>query len=265
MSEWVPPPALGEAVAAGVAAPLAAFDSLHRVEGAALALLCATDVEVSHCVGNNVRHVLGCLVHPNRSMLSVVLVLQVRRLGLEVLRTARELHRTLAAPPRPSSKRATLHHVSAAGEGVLEAAARRASMQSAAAGGEGTGLGSRRSSAMHGAASSSGGDHFGVPAGAFEAGGPRVVYAADIIDRSARAGAGARVGAFLVLQATANVLPCCCALSQSPSFPYPFCGAGAAPRWWPAATGTLGAAPTCGDRGARCRPRAAAAPRWRPA
>lgn len=43
VSEW-PPPAAGEAPQ-----PLAAFDSLHRVEGTALVLLCSTDVEVSNC------------------------------------------------------------------------------------------------------------------------------------------------------------------------------------------------------------------------
>ena len=72
MSEWAPPQA-GEA-----AQPLAGFDSLHRVEGSALVLLCSTDVEV-------------------------------RRLGVELLRTARELHRTLSTPPQPSSKRTTMH------------------------------------------------------------------------------------------------------------------------------------------------------------
>lgn len=41
MSEW-PAPQPGEAPQ-----PLAGFDSLHRVEGAALVLLCSTDVEVS--------------------------------------------------------------------------------------------------------------------------------------------------------------------------------------------------------------------------
>lgn len=40
VSEW-PAPRPGEATQ-----PLAGFDSLHRVEGAALVLLCSTDVEV---------------------------------------------------------------------------------------------------------------------------------------------------------------------------------------------------------------------------
>lgn len=42
VSEW-PPPAAGEAPQ-----PLAAFDSLHHVEGTALVLLCSTDVEVGN-------------------------------------------------------------------------------------------------------------------------------------------------------------------------------------------------------------------------
>ncbi len=40
MSEW-PAPQPGE-----TPQPLAGFDSLHRVEGAALVLLCSTDIEV---------------------------------------------------------------------------------------------------------------------------------------------------------------------------------------------------------------------------
>lgn len=137
VSEW-PAPAPG-----GAPAPLAAFDSLARVEGSALVLLCSTDVEV-------------------------------RRLGVELMRTARDLHRTLASPPQPSSKRATMHH-SGAGEGP---ASRRASLQSG--GGEAWG---RRGTSAHGSASQ-------LLAGSLPTtpgGSPKLVYAADIIDRSGAA------------------------------------------------------------------------------
>ncbi|PSC67904.1 furry homolog-like [Micractinium conductrix] len=133
VSEW-PAPQPGEA-----SQPLASFDSLNRVEGAALVLLCSTDVEV-------------------------------RKLGVELVRTARELHRTLASPPQPSSKRSTMHHADGTGGAP---AARRSSLQSGGGGG-------RRATQVHGGA-------YGAalpeslpvtPAG------PRPAYVADIIDRT---------------------------------------------------------------------------------
>ncbi|KAL4434374.1 hypothetical protein ABPG75_000815 [Micractinium tetrahymenae] len=142
VSEW-PAPQPGE-----VPQPLAGFDSLHRVEGAALVLLCSTDVEV-------------------------------RRLGLELMRTARELHQTLASPPLPSSKRTTMAH---GADGGGPAGSRRSTLQSAA------GRSSRRSTTAHGAAPVG----LGLEGGSLSlpptAGGtPRPVYVADIVDRNGAA------------------------------------------------------------------------------
>ena len=136
MSEWAPPQP-GEA-----AQPLAGFDSLHRVEGSALVLLCSTDVEV-------------------------------RRLGVELLRTARDLHRTLSSPPQPSSKRKTMH----APTDELGAAGRRSSLQSVGGGGLAS---SRRSTTAHGAAAGGAGLE-SVPS--TPGGSPRPVYVADILEK----------------------------------------------------------------------------------
>lgn len=93
----------------------------------------------------------------------------MRKLGVELVRTARELHRTLASPPQPSSKRSTMHHADGTGGAP---AARRSSLQSGGGGG-------RRATQVHGGA-------YGAalpeslpvtPAG------PRPAYVADIIDR----------------------------------------------------------------------------------
>ncbi|KAL4428595.1 hypothetical protein ABPG77_008907 [Micractinium sp. CCAP 211/92] len=138
VSEW-PAPQPGE-----TPQPLAGFDSLHRVEGAALVLLCSTDIEV-------------------------------RRLGLELMRTARELHQTLASPPLPSSKRTTMVHVADNGG---PAGSRRSSLQTAA------GQSSRRSTTAHGVATAGlrlEGGSLSLPPSA--GGAPRPVYVADIVDR----------------------------------------------------------------------------------
>ena len=136
VSEWAPPQP-GEA-----AQPLAGFDSLHRVEGSALVLLCSTDVEV-------------------------------RRLGVELLRTASDLHRTLSSPPQPSSKRTTMH----APTDELGAAGRRSSLQSVGGGGLAS---SRRSTTAHGAAAGGAGLE-SVPS--TPGGSPRPVYVAGILEK----------------------------------------------------------------------------------
>lgn len=141
--EW-PAPLAGEAPR-----PLAGFESIHRVEGTALVLLCSTNVEV-------------------------------RRLGVELMRTARELHKTLASPPQPSSKRTTMQHPSEGGAASVPAtAARRLSLQSRAGD-----AGGRRATTKHAAAASDAaapGDS--VPA--TPSGEHRSVYAADIVDKCA--------------------------------------------------------------------------------
>lgn len=130
VSEW-PAPQAGEAPA-----PLAAFDSIHRVEGTALVLLCSTDVEV-------------------------------RRLGVELLRTARDLHRTLASPPQPSSKRSTMTHA-----GGAAAPGSRAGTAASAA--------SRRATTAHPAPG--GGDPGSAP-GTPSSAAPRTTYVADLWDK----------------------------------------------------------------------------------
>lgn len=92
------------------------------------------------------------------------------------MRTARELHQTLARPPLPSSKRTTTTH--GADDGG-PAGGRRSMLQS------GAGRPSRRSTTAHGAAAVG----LGLEGGSLSlpptAGGtPRPVYVADIVDRS---------------------------------------------------------------------------------
>ncbi|KAI3439023.1 hypothetical protein D9Q98_001435 [Chlorella vulgaris] len=131
VGEWTTPQAGGRAK------PLAGLESIHRVEGSALVLLCSPDVEV-------------------------------RRLGLELMRTARDLHRALSTPPQPSSKRSTMHHV---GDGA-GAATRRVGLSSA--GGAGS---MRRATATHGSAVLL----ESVPNTPGSS--PKPVYAADIIEQ----------------------------------------------------------------------------------
>ena len=85
---------------------------------------------------------------------------------MELLRTARELHRTLASPPQPSSKRSTVVHgggATAPGSRVGTAAAPV----------------SRRATAAHAAA---GGGEPGSAPGTPSAA-PRITYVADILDK----------------------------------------------------------------------------------
>lgn len=101
--------------------------------------------------------------------------LQVRRLGLELMRTARELRQTLGSPPLPSSKRTTMAH---GADGGGPAGSRRSTLQSAA------GRNSRRSTTAHGVAAVGlrlEGGSLSLPPTA--GGAPRPVFVADIIDR----------------------------------------------------------------------------------
>lgn len=103
------------------------------------------------------------------------------------MRTARELHKTLASPPQPSSKRTTMYHAGgeggpSAGGSALPTPGSRSGLHSRA------GLPSRRATAMHAvpggeAAGTAGAAGDSVPA--TPSGRPRIVYAADIIDRQA--------------------------------------------------------------------------------
>lgn len=114
-------------------------------------------------------------------------LLQVRRLGVELMRTARELHKTLASPPQPSGKRTTMHHT--AGDSVpgtagsaLPTPGSRSGLPSRA------GLPSRRATAAHAGPGGDAAGAAGMPGDSVPAtpsGQPRVVYAADVIDRCA--------------------------------------------------------------------------------
>lgn len=107
--------------------------------------------------------------------------LQVRRLGVELLRTARELHRTLCTPPQPSGKRTTVQHAPDGGPPPSRLGLR--SRGDAA-------LPSRRATAAHGAAGGGGALAALAVQSTPDSGGPgtpgsasRVTYVADILDK----------------------------------------------------------------------------------